>query len=137
MLYTLSKVIFYQKLSSVKCCLPSRSSSSFGSFSFLGFSPESGISQLNLSLFVSSSWSTSMASIIFLFDLVHFYDLFCDEYVDDIVEEVDVKGVLKSSIFVVQKATAPKIGVEFRQGSIVATRSSVATSYDVWRRRAA
>ena len=46
--------------------------------------------------------------------------------VDDIVEEVNVKGVLKSSIFVVQKATAPKTGVEFCQGSICAIRSSLA-----------
>ena len=38
--------------------------------------------------------------------------------------------VLISSIFVVQKATAPKNGVEFRQGSIGTTRSSLATSYD-------
>ena len=71
-----------------------------------------------------------MTSIIFLFDLVH---LFCDELVHDIVEEVDVKGVLKSSIFAVQKATTPKTGLEFRQGSIGAIRSSLATL----RRRAA
>ena len=77
-----------------------------------------------------------MTSIIFLFELVHLNDLFCDEWVDDIVEEVDVKGVLNSSIFVVQKANAPKIGVEFRQGSIGAISSSVAMSYNVWRRRA-
>ena len=51
-----------------------------------------------------------MTSIIFHFDLVHLYDLFCDELVDDIVEEFDVKEVLKSSMFVVQKATAPKSG---------------------------
>ena len=43
--------------------------------------------------------------------------------------------VFKSSIFVVQRATAPKNGVEFRQGSIGTIRSSLATSYDVWRRR--
>ena len=43
--------------------------------------------------------------------------------------------VLKLSIFVVQKASAPKNGVEIRQGSISAIRSSLATSYDVWRRR--
>jgi len=49
------------------------------------------------------------------------------------VEEVGVKRVLKSSIFVVQKATAPKTGVEFLQGSI----GSLAMSYDVWRSRAA
>lgn len=43
--------------------------------------------------------------------------------------------VFKSSIFVVQKPTAPKNGVKFRQGSIGTIRSSLATSYDVWRRR--
>ena len=43
---------------------------------------------------------------------------------------------LKSSIFGVQKAAAPKSGVEFRQGSIGTIRGSLATSYDVWRRRA-
>ena len=119
---------------SVKGRLPSKvifhrwSSSSFESFSFLAFSPESDIAQLSLSLFVSPSWSTSMTSIIFVFESTnHFYD---------IVKEVDVKSVLKSSIFVVQKATAPKTGVAFCQGSIGAIRSSVATSYDVWRRRA-
>ena len=44
-------------------------------------------------------------------------------------------GYFKSSIFVEQKATAPKNGVEFRQGSIGTIRSSLATSYDVWQRR--
>ena len=33
------------------------------------------------------------------------------------------------------EATAPKNGVEFRQGSIGAIRSSLAASYDVWQRR--
>ena len=42
----------------------------------------------------------------------------------------------KSSIFVVQKAAAPKSGVEFCQGSIGTISGSLATSYDVWRRRA-
>ena len=60
-----------------------------------------------------------MASIIFLFDLVHPYDLFCDGYVDDIIKEVDVKGVLKSSIFVVQKATAPNLGQNFARDLLV------------------
>ena len=78
-----------------------------------------------------------MTAIIFLFELVHLNDLFCEEYVDDIVKDIDIKWVLKSSIFAVQKANAPKIGVEFRQGSIGAISSSVATSNDVWRRRAA
>ena len=58
-------VVFCQKLSSVKGHLPSRSSSSFGSISFLGFSHECGIAMLSLSLFVSLSWSTKMISIIF------------------------------------------------------------------------
>ena len=37
---------------------------------------------------------------------------------------------LKLSIFVVQKATAPKSWVEFRQGSIGTIRGSLATSHD-------
>ena len=65
------------------------------------------------------------------FDLGHLNDLN-----EDVVVEVDVKEVLKSSIFVVQKAAAPKSGVEFRQGSIGTIRSSLATSCDVSRRRA-
>ena len=54
----LSKVVFRQRSSSIEGHLPSkvvfhwRSSSSFGSFLFLGFSPECGIAQLRLSLFV-------------------------------------------------------------------------------------
>ena len=40
--------------------------------------------------------------------------------------------IFKSSIFVAQKATAPKNGVEFRQGSIGKIKSSLATSYEVW-----
>ena len=56
---------------------------------------------------------------------------------DDVVVEVDVEEALKSSIFIVQKAAAPKFGVEFRQDSIGTIRSSLATSYDdVSRRRA-
>ena len=54
--------------------------------------------------------------------------------VDAHAKMVDIKDVLKSSISVVQKATAPKSGVEFRQGSIGAIRSSLATSYDASRR---
>ena len=42
--------------------------------------------------------------------------------------------LIKSPIFAVQKAIAPKNGVEFRQGSICAIRSSLPTSCDVWRR---
>ena len=69
-----------------------------------------------------------MTSIIFLFKLVHLDDLLFDEYGDDIVKEVNIKETLKSSIFVVQKAAAPKTGVEFRQTSIDTIRSSLATS---------
>ena len=54
---------------------------------------------------------------------------------DDVVVEVDVEEALKSSIFIVQKAAAPKSGVEFRQDSIGTIRNSLATSYDAWRRR--
>ena len=68
--------------------------------------------------------------------LVHLDDLLFIEYGDVIVKEVNVKETLKSSIFVVQKAAAPKIGVEFRQGSIDTIRSSLATPCDVARRRA-
>ena len=62
--------------------------------------------------------------------------IFLNEYIDDVVEEVNAKEALKSSIFVVQKAAAPKTGVESRQSSIGTIRSCLATSYDVWRRRA-
>ena len=61
----LSKVVFRQRSSSIEGRLPSkvvfhwRSSSSFGSFLFLGFSPECGIAQLSLPLFVFSSESTT------------------------------------------------------------------------------
>ena len=60
-----------------------------------------------------------MTSIICLLELGHLNDL-----------NGDIKEALKSSIFVVQKAAAPKSGVEFRQGSIGTIRSSVATSYN-------
>ena len=73
-----------------------------------------------------------MTSNIFFFQL---NDLLFDEWVANIVKEVNVKEVLKSSIFVVQKATAPKDGVEFCQGSIGTIKSSLAMSYDAWRRR--
>ena len=49
---------------------------------------------------------------------------------DNVVAEVDVKEALKLSIFIVQKAAAPKSGVEFRQDSIGTIRSCLATSYD-------
>ena len=47
-----------------------------------------------------------------------------------------VSFLLKSPIFVVQKAATPKIGVEFRQGSNGTIRSSLATQYDVAGHRA-
>ena len=59
------------------------------------------------------------------FDLGHLNDL-----------NVDVKEALKSSIFVVQKAAAPKTGVEFRQGFIGTIRSSLAMSCDAKQHRA-
>ena len=77
-----------------------------------------------------------MTSIIFLLKLVYFSDLLFDEYIDDVVEEVNAKKALKSSVFVVQKDAAPKTGVESRQSSIGTIRSCLATSYDVWLRRA-
>ena len=54
-----------------------------------------------------------MTFIICLFKLVHLNDLLFDEWVNHVVKEVNVKEGLKSSIFVVQKAAAPKNGVEF------------------------
>ena len=53
-----------------------------------------------------------------------------------VIKELNVEEVLKSPIFVVQNAAAPKNGVEFRQGSNGSIRSSLATSCDVSRRRA-
>ena len=54
------------------------------------------------------------------FDLDHLYDL-----------NGDVKEALKSSIFVVQKADAPKNGIDFCQSSVGTIRSSLAMSPDV------
>ena len=76
-----------------------------------------------------------MTSIICSFELAHLNDLLFDEWVNHIVKELNVKEALKSSIFVAQKAAAPKSGVEFRQGANGTIRSSLATSYDVARRR--
>ena len=76
-----------------------------------------------------------MTSIICPFELAHLNDLLFDEWVNHIVKELNVKEALKSSIFVAQKAAAPKSGVEFRQGANGTIRSSLATSYDVARRR--
>ena len=72
-----------------------------------------------------------MTSTICLFELVNLNDLLFDEWVDHVVKEVNIKEALKSSIFVVQKAAAPKNGAEFCQGSNGTIRSSPATSYDV------
>ena len=71
-----------------------------------------------------------MTSIICLFKLVHLNGLHYDEWVNHVVKELNVEGALKSSIFVVQKAAAPKTGVEFHQGSIGIIRSSLATPWD-------
>ena len=76
-----------------------------------------------------------MTSIICVFKLAHLKEDLFDELFDDVFKEVNYKEALKSSIFVVQRATAPKNGVEFRQGSIGTSRSNLATLYDVWRRR--
>ena len=62
--------------------------------------------------------------------------LLFDEWADHVVKELNVDEALKSSIFVVQKAAAPKNGVKFRQGSNGTIRSTLATSYDASRRRA-
>ena len=60
---------------------------------------------------------------------------FLNGLLNHVVKELNVEEVLKSPFFVVQKAAAPKTGVEFRQGSIGAIRSCLATSYDIRRRR--
>ena len=52
-----------------------------------------------------------MISIICPFELAHLNDLLFDEWVDHVVKEVNVKEALKLSIFVVQKASAPKNGI--------------------------
>ena len=80
--------------------------------------------------------SSAQRSIICLFKLVHLNDLLFDKWVDHVVKEVNIKEALKSSIFVVQKAAAPKNGVEFCQGSNGTIRSSLSTLCDVSRRRA-
>ena len=81
-------------------------------------------------------WHSSVQPrIIFLLELVHLKDLLFDELVDEVVKEVEIKEALKSSIFVVQKAAAQIYGVEFRQGSIGAIRSSLAMLHRVWRCR--
>ena len=77
-----------------------------------------------------------MTSIICLFQLVHLNGLLFDEWVDYVFKELNFVEALKLSIFVVQKATAPKIGVEFRQGSYGIIKISLAMSYAISRCRA-
>ena len=77
-----------------------------------------------------------MTFTVCLFELVYLNGLLFDEWVDHVVKELNIEKALKSSIFVVQKAAAPKNGVEFRHGSNGIIRSSLATSHDVLRRRA-
>ena len=55
---------------------------------------------------------------------------FVNGLLNHVVKELNVEEILKSPIFVVQKAAAPKNGVEFRQGSNGSIRSSLATSCD-------
>ena len=69
-----------------------------------------------------------MTSTICLFNVIHLYDLLFHEWVDHVVKEVNVKEALKSPIFVVQMAAAPKNGAEFRQGYNGTIRSSLANS---------
>ena len=64
--------------------------------------------------------------------LVHLIDLLNDILFDDVVEEVDVKEAVKSSIFVVQWDAAPKTGVEFRQGSIGKICQSIPFPKALW-----
>ena len=69
-----SKVVFCQKSSSVKGHIPLKIVILFWVIFIFGFYCY-GIAHLSLSLFVSSSWSTTMTSIIFLFELVNLNDL--------------------------------------------------------------
>ena len=58
---------------------------------------------------LSRVWhSSAQPSIICLFELVHLNDLLFDEWFDEVVKKVNVKEALELSIFVVQKAAAPK-----------------------------
>ena len=59
---------------------------------------------------------------------------FLNGLLNHVDKELNVEEVLKSPIFVVQKAAAPKNGVEFRQGSNGTIRSRLATPCDVSRR---
>ena len=55
---------------------------------------------------------------------------FLNGLLNHVVKELNVEEVLKSPFFVVQKAAAPKNGVEFRQDSIGTIRNSLATLCD-------
>ena len=60
-----------------------------------------------------------MTSFIGLCELVYLNGLLFDQRVNHVVKELNIVEALalKSSIFAVQKAAAPKNGVEFCQGS--------------------
>ena len=70
-----------------------------------------------------------MTSMAISLDVTNFRLGHLNDLNDDVVVEVDVEEALKSSIFIVQKAAAPKSGVEFLQDSIGTIRNSLATSY--------
>ena len=55
---------------------------------------------------------------------------FVNGLLNHVVKEFNVEEALKLSIFIVQKAAAPKSGLEFRQDSIGTIRNSLATSCD-------
>ena len=61
---------------------------------------------------------------------------FLNGLLNHVVKELNVEEILKSPIFVIQKAAATKNGVGFRQGFNQTIRSSLTTSCDVSRRRA-
>ena len=91
----------------------------------LNYSPECGIVELSLPLFLSLSWTHQWPPIYF-----------SSSWSNLLTSSSMNRSASKSSIFVLQKAQkAPKNGVEFRQGSIDTIRRSLATSYNVWRRR--
>ena len=92
--------------------------------------------------YISSSNDTIRSSLATSCDIPQHHARFSNSWsflnglLNHVVKELNVEEVLKSPIFVVQKAAAPKTGVEFRQGSIGTIRSSLATSHDASRRRA-
>ena len=60
---------------------------------------------------------------------------FLNILLNHVVKELNIDEVLKSPFFVVQKAAAPKNGVEFRQQFNGAIRTSLTAPYDDVRRR--